>query len=64
MHDVKSRTDYGAFVEELSRANTQGATLEEARENLHLVARYFRKAAARGVRESLRRKSGYASTSH
>ncbi len=26
--------DYAAFVEELPGANTQGATLEEARENL------------------------------
>jgi predicted RNase H-like HicB family nuclease len=26
---------YGAFIEELADANTQGETLEEARENLH-----------------------------
>jgi predicted RNase H-like HicB family nuclease len=29
---------YAAFVEELPGANTQGATLEEARENLKEVA--------------------------
>jgi predicted RNase H-like HicB family nuclease len=31
---VKVPTGYVAFVEELPGANTQGATLEEARENL------------------------------
>ena len=37
---------YIAFVEELSGANTQGATLEEARENLaeavHMVLEAYR----------------------
>lgn len=32
---VKVPEGYVAFVEELPGANTQGATLEEARENLH-----------------------------
>ena len=32
---VEVPTGYVAFVEELPGANTQGETLEEARENLH-----------------------------
>ena len=32
---MKVPEGYAAFIEELPGANTQGATLEEARENLH-----------------------------
>jgi predicted RNase H-like HicB family nuclease len=43
-----------AFVEELHGANTQGATLEEARDNLHDAAALVIKANRERAEESLR----------
>ena len=50
---MKVPEGYVAFVEELPGANTQGATMEEARENLHeavhLVLEANRELAERSI---------------
>jgi predicted RNase H-like HicB family nuclease len=45
---------YAAFVEELPGANTQGATLEEARANLLVAARMVLEANRQLAEEELR----------
>ncbi len=45
---------YAAFVEELPEANTQGATLEEARANLLAAARMVLEANGQMAEEELR----------
>jgi predicted RNase H-like HicB family nuclease len=57
---------YIAFVEELPGANTQGATLEEARENLHeaveLVIEANRELAERAIRDRVVTKEPFVLT--
>ena len=48
---VKVREGYIAFVEELAGVNTQGATLEEARENLREAVRLVLEANRALARE-------------
>lgn len=50
---------YIAFVEELPGANTQGATLEEARENLQEAVAMVLEARPRVGREVARRPAGH-----
>ena len=49
---------YAAFVEELPGANTQGATLEEARENLKEAVAMVLQANRELAEESLRGSQG------
>ncbi len=50
---MKVPEGYIAFVEELPGANTQGATLEEARENLHEAVELVLEANRALAEESL-----------
>lgn len=55
---------YIAFIEELPGANTQGATLEEARENLHeaveLVLEANREMAERAIGDRVATREPFA----
>lgn len=50
---MKVPEGYVAFIEELSGANTQGATLEEARQNLHEAAALILEANRELAEQSL-----------
>lgn len=49
----KAKDGYIAFVEELPGANTQGATIEEARENLQEAVQFVLEANKQLAEESL-----------